>query len=289
MKNILHYYYHMIVDDIDSNGCFTYRQHFFCLKEYKRNIDEIKSLVALNNYMQTNNIPVNHIIYNNLNLPLTFHEGKYYILIHLLYHKLSYYEFFIAPRGKEFDLLKRNDWAFLWSEKIDYIEYQLDHFANQYPLIHDSIYYYIGMAENAILYFKMLNNQDTPLYIVHRRNKKRDLYNPVELVIDYKVRDITEYLKDSFFYHKKTINEIKNYLKSINLNHQDYLLLYVRMLYPSYYFDIYEKIINEGIQEEKLKIILDKTSSYEELLYEIYLFLKPNNALGINWINKKFR
>ena len=41
----------------------------------------------------------------------------------------------------------------------------------------------------------MLNLTNIPLYLSHRRITKENIYNPVELVIDYKVRDIAEYIK----------------------------------------------------------------------------------------------
>lgn len=288
MENILNYYYHIIVDNISNNGYFTYNNHYFCLYEYKRNIDEIDSLLFLNNYMISNKIPVNKIINNISNQPLTYHNGKYYVLLLIKYQEVNYYQMVSAPISKNIDLLKRNDWAYLWSKKIDYIEYQMMHIDNKYPLINDSINYYIGLAENAIMYFKMVNKNNYSLYICHRRQNKDTLYNPLELVIDYKVRDIAEYLKEGFFYHNKTINSIKRYLYKINLNINDYLLLYIRMLYPSYYFDIYEKIVNNNLNENKLNIVIEKISLYEELLYEIYLIIRKNNVLGINWINKKF-
>lgn len=288
MKNILNYYYHMIVDDIDNNGYFSYNNHFFCLYLYNRNIDEVESLVYLNSYMLNNNLAINKIINNVDNSPLTYHDGKYYALILIKYQNPSNYRTVLAPNNRIFDILKRNNWDYLWSKKIDYIEYQMNHLDNKYPIINNSINYYIGLAENAITYFKIINKNNVNLYINHRRQHKNSLYNPFELVIDYKVRDIVEYVKEAFFNHNKSINEIKSYLQRLSLNEVDYLLLYSRMLFPSYYFDVYEKIVNNNLEEEKLSIIIDKIPLYEELLYEIYLMMRRNSVLGVEWINKKF-
>ena len=116
------------------------------------------------------------------------------------------------------------------------------------------------------------------------------LFNPMELVIDYKVRDICGYLKRMFFTKKMTIYDIKKYLLSLNLDNIDYILLYTRMLFPSYYFDIYDRIINDKCSEEEILKITSLSDEYEELLYEIYLIIKRkiNNIIGIEWINKKF-
>lgn len=291
MRNILNYYYGIILEEEpDNNGYFSYNNHLFCLYLYQRNIDEITSLVLLNNYMLEKGLHVNKIIFNNMNQPLTFHDGMYYVLILINYeYSKAHFNFIPAPFNSKMDILKRNDWANLWSIKIDYIEYQIIHLKNSYPLIIDSVNYYIGMAENAISYFKMLNLNGVSLYVSHRRINKVDLYNPLELVIDYKVRDLSEYLKESFFHKEKTIYDIKKFLSNIYLSNIDYILLYTRMLYPSYYFDIYERIINNNEDVENIKKVTSLVDDYEELLYEVYKIIKrKTNILGIDWINNKF-
>ena len=290
MKNILNYYYGIIVDNIDNNGYFSYNNHLFCLYQYHRNIGEINSLVILNNYMITNGVHVNKIILNNLNQAITYFENKNYVLLLINYsYKDGFFNFVLAPINKNLTILNRNDWAYLWSVKVDYIEYQIRHIENNYPLLNESVNYYIGLSENAISYFKMLFLDKVPLFINHRRINKDDLYNPLELVIDYKVRDIGEYIKYTFFKKEKSVYDIKRLLNSINLNSIDYYLLYDRLLFPSYYFDVYERIINNDLNEDKIKVYIDMVSEYEELLYEIYVFLKRKiNIMGIEWINVKY-
>ena len=290
MRNILNYYYGIIVDKIDNNGYFSYNNHLFCLYEYQRNIDDINALLLLNRYMLNNNIKINEIINNNYNEVLTYSEGRYYSLLLINYeYQNSYFRFIPSFINQRLDILKRNNWSILWSMKIDYVEYQIKHLSKKYPLLSESVYYYIGLSENAISYFKMLNLDNIPLYINHRRIKKNLMYNPLELVIDYKVRDISEYIKKSFFAREKTIYEIKKFINGINLNNIDYLLLYTRLLFPSYYFDIYDNIINGKIEEKEILKITNLVNEYEELLYEVYVLIKRKiNILGIDWINQKF-
>ena len=292
VENILKYYYEIIVekDKIDNQGYFSYNNHLFCLYEYKRNINEIEALAYLNNIMLSKKISINKIINNIFNQAITFHNNKNYVLIMINYDVLdkANIKFIPALKDKKIDILKRNDWGKLWSNKIDYIEYQLKHFKNSYPIINSSVNYYIGMAENAISYFNMLNLSNVSLYFNHRRIDFNNLYNPLELVIDYKVRDISEYIKYSFF-SGISIYDIKRYLNNLNLEDIDYLLLYVRLLYPSFYFDLYEEIINDNKEEKEINKIIDKHNEYEELLYEVYLIIKRKiNLLGIDWINKKY-
>ena len=290
MKNILNYYYNIIVDEID-NGYFSYDNHLFCLYEYKRNINEIDALEYLNNLMLSRHICINKIIRNVFDNIITYHDNKNFILIMINYEYQDNLniKFAMAMPYKKLDILKRNNWGKLWSIKIDYIEYQINHLKNSFPLINNSVNYYIGLAENAISYFHMLDLASVPLYISHRRINKNNIYNPLELVIDYKVRDIAEFIKYNFFYKNMFINEIKDYLGKFNLSDVDYILLYVRLLYPSFYFDLYEEIVNNGKDENEINRIIDMSTLYEELLYEIYnLFRKKVNILGVDWINKKF-
>ena len=292
MKNILNYYYEIIVDDHNiNNGYFSYNNHLFCLYEYKRHTSEIESLFYLNELMLMKNIPINRIICNNFNQIITNFNNKNYVLLEINYKcdSLNNINFIMSFNDKKFDALKRNNWGYLWRMKVDYIEYQIKHIENSYPIINESINYYIGLATNAISYFNKLDLSNLPLYIEHRRIDIDYVYNPLELVIDYKVRDVAEYMKNSFFNKKMTLLDIKDYIEKIKLNNIDYLLLYVRLLYPSYYFDIYEKIINNGEDENRLLEIIKLSSLYEKLLYEVYLFIKnKTNIIGLEWINQKF-
>ena len=97
------------------------------------------------------------------------------------------------------------------------------------------------------------------------------------------------YLKSCFFSLKMDILEIVNYFKKIKMSESDYLYFYVRMLFPSYYFDIYDNILSGKMDEKSILKITKLQDDYEYLLYEIYLVIKSRiNIIGIDWINSKF-
>ena len=170
--------------------------------------------------MLNNNVRINKIVFNIYNEPLTFYENNYYVLIKVDYRFSDIsFKFLKAPIDKSYEKLYRNAWGYLWSSKIDYVEYQMEHFKNKYPLLLESINYYIGLAENAIMYFNMLKLDNVPLYINHRRMRESDLYNPTELVIDYKVRDLCGNIKRMFFTRKMTVYDIKKYILSHPTRH----------------------------------------------------------------------
>ncbi len=284
MKNILEFFYQIVLnDEINQQGYFFYNNNLFELKEYKRSQEEIKGLVILNNYMLINNIKINRIILNINNEPLSFYNNKYYVLLKIDYRNVynNCYNSYRSPNIKELDSLKRNNWSLLWSVKVDYIEYQVSHLIHKYPILYKTVNYYIGLSENAIMAFNMLNVHEE-LYISHRR--LNDVFDPTELVIDYKVRDISEYIKNTFFYKEDSYDEIINYIRTLRLEKMDYMLLYIRLLFPSYYFDMYYEILN-GRREEDILLITSKASLYEKMLKDVYNIFKTYvNIINISWL-----
>lgn len=284
MKNILEFFYQIVLnDEINQQGYFFYNNNLFELKEYKRSQEEIKGLVILNNYMLINNIKINRIILNINNEPLSFYNNKYYVLLKIDYRNVynNCYNSYRSPNIKELDSLKRNNWSLLWSVKVDYIEYQVSHLIHKYPILYKTVNYYIGLSENAIMAFNMLNVHEE-LYVSHRR--LNDVFDPTELVIDYKVRDISEYIKNTFFYKEDSYDEIINYIRTLRLEKMDYMLLYIRLLFPSYYFDMYYEILN-GRLEEDILLITSKALLYEKMLKDIYnIFKSYVNIINISWL-----
>ena len=65
-------------------------------------------------------------------------------------------------------------------------------------------------------------------------------------------------------------------------------MLYARLLYPSYYFDIYEHIMNDNESEDKLMPIIEKCDKYELFLKQAYYEItKYVNLDKIDWLIKK--
>jgi len=299
MKELLNYYYYILVDRInmrDHNYYFNYQNNYFCLYKVEY-IEDIDNLLWLNNYMIYNNYKINKIILNKDLKPITLFNNNYYSLVLLTYNSSNFVNIndiiSFNQRLTNLNILLRNNWLYLWSMKIDNIEYSINHLMHKYKLIYNSIYYYIGLTENAISYLKYINLDNNNLSICHKRvnssYKIVDFYNPLNLVIDYRVRDLAEYLKSCFFNHKMDCMEIINYLKRIKMSDIDYVYFYVRMLFPSFYFDLYDLVLNGYEKEEKLHMITKYQDDYEYLLYEVYLVIKSHvNIVGIDWINKKF-
>ena len=259
----------------------------FLLLEYLE--DDVNEIYNLNIYL-TQIFKFHKIILNKDNSPLTIINEKKYILLELIdYNNNLTINDIIKinniPINKNLKF-KQNDWFSLWVNKIDYFEYQINQIGKKYPLIRESFNYYIGLAENAISLMKTVKKENIYLSLSHKRiNTAFDLYNPLNLIIDIRVRDICEYLKYNFFENKDILNDLNIFLHYNNLSNDELLCFLARMLFPTYYFDLYEKIIKNEIKEEEIKKIIFKANKYEEILKYIYLNIKNNN-IYIEWLEK---
>lgn len=184
--------------------------------------------------------------------------------------------------------LERNNIEELWSIKNDYLEYQINQLGQKYKLLKNSFNYYIGLGETAILLISSTSNKLTKT-ICHKRIKFTDdifsFYNPLNLIIDSKTRDIAEYLKTKFFNGNSISKELKFFLSTNQLTMNDHITFLARMIYPTYYFDSFEKIISGKESENKIKKITALSSNYETILRKIYKhYRKTFNIEPIEWL-----
>ena len=299
MKNNIMYYYNLRIDNITQNNnnyYFTINNDNYCFTIYTRDIKESNEIYKLNKYMLSSNILVHEIIPNKDNYVVTIINNIPYILYKIYINKnkklnineLTYLSNYTYQVDK---ILTRNNWNVLWSTKIDYFEYQINQMGKKYPILVDTFAYFTGLAENAISYVKyttletQMETSDNPV-ISHRKinNNIEPLYNPLNIILDHKSRDIAEYIKLSFLNKNTNIyQELDSYFS--NNYYSEYGL---RLLYPSFYFDMYEQIIQGLRKESDLLNIVSLLDDYELYLKEMYYYLKKyHNIPEIDWITKK--
>ncbi len=305
MKNIINYFYNLYPDNINkSNNIYYFNidnvKYLFQL--YDRNSSEEKAIYDLNKKI-CNIYNYYKIVLNKDNVMLTNVDGIIYILL-----KLENQEYLTKNINLEdiysfsnmniyYDkILVRGDWTKLLSEKIDYLEYQLNHIGKKFPLLVDSFSYFIGMAENAISYIKnikLLYKEDySDNYVIsHRRLNKNIscLYDPLNVIVDHKSRDLAEYIKLSFFINNSNIFlELDKYFSKNYYSIYGMGLLFGRILYPEFYFDIYDGIINGEIEERNVLLMIEKINEYEEYLYKIYWYFKKYYDIPyVEWLKKR--
>lgn len=304
MKETLEYYYGLDIESIEElDGKYHFKienqDYFFVF--YNRGIEELEDIINVSNEMVKKGINVHKILINRNNSFLT-KVGEYNYILFAVSNLNEEYDIFDMVKISEKLVLNnnksnlyRNNWGTLWSEKIDYFEYQVRELSIEKDVVKNSFSYYVGMAENAISYVNNTNmkygGDAYRIVLSHRRvfypNYKLNYLNPLSFVFDLEVRDIAEYLKAMFF--KKDISfcldELSSYLKIRHLSLYEYQMLYARLLYPTYYFDVYEGVMNKNGDEEQLVNIIKKCDSYEEFLKKAYLEISKYAKIDkIEWI-----
>lgn len=291
LKNTINYYYNLNINTIHQKEKNYYfkadNKNYLLLK--CTNIEEPDDIYRLNIYL-SQILPVHRIVLNANNEAITKINDSNYLLLELFSNnnKINLNNIIELSNIRipfSVDKLKRNDWYNLWIKKVDYFEYQLSQIGKKYPLIRESFNYYIGLAENAIILVNNIDFNNIPLGLSHRRitNMSFNLYNPLNIVIDVRIRDVCEYFKFCFFNNIDISMELELFLSYNSFNIDEAKLFLARMFFPTYYFDLYEKIIDNEIDESEIKKVIIKADNYEKILKQVYYHFK-NNQINIEWL-----
>ncbi len=297
MKNIINYYYDFNILNLFSINNMYYfnidnNNYFFMI--YDRPLNEINSITSIYIELFNRKIVVNDIILNNNKQAITMVNNIPYILVRekcnnhpININDILYIQNNTLNISKD-KILCRNDWIKLWSMKIDYYEEQMKDLLKKYKLLNESIDYYIGLGENAISYLVYNNIKINNIVLSHKRidiNKGTfDFYNPINFILDSRVRDFSEYIKNLFFNNRINFDTFKYYIDYMNFSRDEYILLMSRLLFPTYYFDIYDEIINNNLSEEKIKNVLDKSNDYITFLKSTFYYIIYNKKINIPYI-----
>ena len=279
MRNAIQYYYGIEVDEINYQNNRYYFGDYVLIPIYKdinMDIYDYLSSINLNNY---------EIIINKDNNYQTVLDKKKYVL---LKRKKDYLmlNFYNLEKNTLFANDKKIiDWDKMWEVKVDYYEKHIKTLSSK--KVKDSFHYYTGLTENAILMYKMIKKEER-IYLSHiRLANKEDYLNPINYIIDYRVRDLAEYVKMMFFNKKLILNDLFLFLYRNHYTEFEYKLLYIRLLYPSYYFDAYD-LIAQGEADDILDNYIFNIELYEMFLNSVYAYLKQYVDIPkIEWLNTK--
>lgn len=285
MKNMVMYYYklnNIKAYKIKNKNLFRDKNNIFILEPInnrRKILDIYKEIADQKNYSKilTN---INNDIFTNI-------YGIDYVLIEkkdIKYDLSKEIEKVNIIRNSA--IINKPDWSILWESKLDYYEYQIAHIRGNYNYIDESVFYFIGMGETAISYirYNIVNNNEK-IVISHKRIDENNLYNPLNITFDYRARDISEYLKFVFFNKNMDKFNLYNFFKKINFSRDSFILLFARMLFPSYYFDLYDDIINNREAQIKVIGIIKRIKEYESFLNDIYVNIsKIVEIPSVNWL-----
>ena len=306
MKNTINYYYNLNPNKI--NQIFNYYYFYvdnelYYFKIFDCNVKDIEAIYQFNQEMLRKNIMVNEIINNKTNTILTYVNQVPYLLTKISINinkpiylsEISYLSNTYLPYPEQ---LMRSNWANLWANKIDYLEYHHEQNHQKYPLLSGSFDYFVGMTENAISYLNYviytMSPQKSDIGVISHDALLFDdtvyaLYDPQNIIIDHKARDLGEYIKLSFFKDNYSIfDELDNYFHYNYFSIYGIHLLMARILYPSFYFEMYDAIINHQANESEVMRITSRIDEYENYLADIWkYFHKYYQIKDIPWITAR--
>lgn len=304
MKNIINYYYGFDIDNIrmiKDDYYFNYQNKNYIFLEIKNDYFDSRTIVELNKILLNNNINFFEIIPNKNREIITENLNKKYVLMIDKFKQDRNFDYYDIANtnvkietNKMVDGLNKMDWNILWRKKVDYFEDYIEQ--NKYTSLNEYYNYFIGLAENSILYFEDTISKIKPnIYdrkvVSHKRIKEnytyKSLYNPLELIIDHPSRDLSEYLKMIFWNNTYKKNEVIKFLNDVVLSEFSARMVISRLLFPSFFFDLFEKYTDNKLEKKDLMYIIDRMDEYENYVFEINAKLKTKFKIPIvNWIKK---
>lgn len=298
MKNILEFYYNLSLEEeiLNRNGnyYFVINNNSFVFRPFYGNNNSIDDIYKLNNYL-SNFSYIDKIILNKFNSPITKVKDILYVLILLKGNNninLSIISNLASIDIPSFKSLERNNWEVLWGNLIDYYEMQIGQNEKKYPLIRESFDYFVGMGENAISYLVNTKKEVKPNFydkkVLSHNNLYNSLFDPLNIILDHKARDLAEYIKLSFFNNNQNIfKELDEYFYYNHYSLYGMRILFARIMYPSFYFKLYDEILSKKKEEKELNSIIKRIDDYELYLSNIYFYLRKYYDIPmIEWLKK---
>ena len=294
MNNLLKYYYNIDVIDIikiNNNYIIYDDNNNYLLYKINDNINInntlkiIKSLKYPNKYF---NIIIN---INNKYISNIDNNNYVLLLINGIINEEITLNDIINNTNNYLYLNNKIDIVNLWSKKIDYLEYQVRELAKDNNELLNSFSFFLGLGENAISFIDInnINFNNIRSSLMHYRINYKELninyYNILNTIIDYQVRDYSEYLKIKCFNNEDITNDINNIINNTNLNDDELKYLYARLLFPTIYFDTVEEILLKEKKETSIEIYINNLDNYLNMLNDVYLEIKKRISIDIpSWI-----
>ncbi|MBR1417268.1 MAG: hypothetical protein IJ572_05615 [Bacilli bacterium] len=301
MNNILKYYYNfknIEIFPIDSNYLIMDEKNYtYLFYKIDKNININFILNILNKIRKPNYY--GNLILNTLKNYISKYEDNNYILIEikgiineeitlndLINNNIKYR---YLGNEKNINLID------LWSKKIDYLEYQISQLSKNKQEVLNTFTFYSGLAENAISFLNVnkINYNNTHKTLTHTRISCNplvlDYYNPVNILIDYDIRDYAEYIKSKVLKNDDILKDIIYILDNASLSIDDVKLFYARLMFPTLYFDLIEDILLNNIEEKEIDPYIENIERYINMLKDTYLEIKKRGIyIDIpDWIKKE--
>ena len=296
MKNIIFNYYNIYVDNPivnNDNVSFNYKGFDYLLIPFEQDLSVLKNIVNMDSELIKMGFLCHQIINNKYGNFLSSFNKKNYILLRILKKKTDQVGLLdIIGFQKKYIINSKlkdptKNWGDMWQKKIDYLEEQMKAFCHSKNIIINSFSYYIGLGENAIQYYNKIDNSIMKKSVLsHRRifypNYWINYANPLSFIIDIPERDLAELIKSEFFFGKmnEAYEDASFIIKTKKMSKNSFEMFIARLMYPTYYFDLFEKALLNEDYEDKIISIIERIGYYELFLKRCFNMI--NNLVEIN-------
>ena len=293
MKEFIKYIYNIKVDNYTVNNDNYYiksgQKDYMFIPFYGNLINLYKKYIIL----KKNGMCCHDIVFNRNNKIVSNYNNKQYILLKKNININNPIE--IGDLYNPIPIINCDEYIDIknkWQIKNDYYESILEKICSKNIELVLYFDYYLGLGELAINLLNYINFSKIPLYAQHKRlkynNSISDYYDPIDMIVDSKIRDISFYIKTIFFDNVIAIEEIKKFITRLVLSDDEAIMFFARMVYPDYYFDICDEILNKNVNNIKLEKCIKKNIQYEIFLKDIYQYLyNIYNIPNIEWFSIK--
>lgn len=281
ITNLIFFLYGIKVEYIRKNRdsyVFYYDNNFYIFKEVFFN-EEYLSYIY--NFIVNSDILFHSVIKNKNNKLISIYDNKRYVLMMVKFNmNRTLMLSDILDLGKyHFSYISKNrfNWIDLWKYKIDQVDGFINSNIDKISISTLSIInYYICFSEIAINCFNQKVLTDAiPLTLCHNRilydSDLYEYYSVTNLVFDHYTRDVGEYIKNYVYSNKKIDFNVYKFIKKLSYN--DRWMLLSRLLFPSYFFDVFDSFVlndREFLDFDKYFINI---SLYEENLKNVIAYL----------------
>ena len=153
-------------------------------------------------------------------------------------------------------------WFDKWIFRFYYIENEYKSIKGKYLLLDDSINYYMGLLKLSISFVKEYRDKKMLSFINHISLLEKDYFNPTNVIVDIMERDVGEYLKIIYFSGEYVNFDYDDFFSWCSVNGYNFNLIIGRVLYPNYYFELFDKMCSGVYEEDKLKKIISNCSDF---------------------------
>ena len=217
--------------EFDNNN-YVFKRVFINNIDLKRKIEILKY----------NNVYFYDVILNNNKELITNVDNNYYIL-----YKLDKNIPIIDTKIKYININEKEDTYSLWCKKIDYYYTQVIDFNVEKEELINLFNYYVGYGEIAISLLDNIRLLDCRISISRKVNiypiDYKLYFDPTNIIFDYSTRELAEYIKYTIINNIFNIDEIISIIDINNFNNIEIIYLIARVMYPNYFFNVFEDYI----------------------------------------------